>query len=249
VMPAYPAYLLLLSMAIGPDTGPARRWPRVFAAVVLSLGAALALALAASVFLVPTGPMRADIQAALAGGALVAFGLVLCASFFSGIRALEAGQRKGASYLPLFTVGLFLAAGGPWLLGRGLRELTPAVRMMPFFRDMPAGSEFLACVFREPSLVFYSGKKWTVTGDRTEAAAFAARPGPRMIVLPEELTDLDDLLRSKFAAWRGQATQPATRSFAAENDALGLAGYETVFVEGFNVARSSWVRLRVLIRK
>ena len=86
---------------------------------------------------------------------------------------------------------------------------------------MPAGAEFACWKFREPSLVFYSNRRWKILKTAAEAQAFLDGPGPRMLVAPE-----------------GDATSLVPSS-----------NMEVRAVSGINVAKSQFVTVRALYRR
>jgi 4-amino-4-deoxy-L-arabinose transferase-like glycosyltransferase len=111
--------------------------------------------------------------------------------------------------------------------GFWLRAHTPAIELQAAFAEMPADAEFGFYRYREPSLVFYSGRRWQTLRTLNEVRAFAARPGPRLFVMLE--------------TERGQ-------SYRDEIDALDATGYRTESVAGFNIARSRPVTVRAYVR-
>jgi len=105
-------------------------------------------------------------------------------------------------------------------VGFYLRPRTPAIQLVPIYKEMPAGAEFACWKFREPSLVFYSNRRWKILKTAEDAQAFLDRPGPRMLVAPD-----------------------------SDAAALALpANTTSKSVAGINVAKSQWVTVRALCR-
>ncbi|MFH0909608.1 MAG: glycosyltransferase family 39 protein [bacterium] len=106
-------------------------------------------------------------------------------------------------------------------LGLYLRPRTPAIQFLPLYKEMPARAEFACWKFREPSLVFYSNRRWKILKTAEDAQAFLDRSGPRLLVAPE--TDTAGLVLS--------------------------SNIESRTVSGINVAKSQWVTVRALYRR
>lgn len=221
VMPAFPAFFLVLGQAS--EERLTRAWPaRAWFALVLFLPAALAAAVMARAVPAVLPPAFAGARGALMGGS----GLVLA------LAALALLWRLGAarySAVPLLGVAACVV-----VLGTGLRELSPAVGLARLAADMPADAEFGFYKFKEPSLVFYTNRRWETLSRPEDLAAFLAKPGPRMAVAPLRETRAQDLLK-----W-----SPGT-DYSEETAGLEGPGCSAATLEGINIARSSVVRLRV----
>jgi hypothetical protein len=123
------------------------------------------------------------------------------------------------------------------LLGTSLRAVTPAIQLQELLRQLPATAEFASYRYGEPSLVFYSARHWESLSKEPELKEFLARPGPRIVVCQERDVRVDD--RWRKVARRGAGTLPD----------LSDTDYQRVDLQGLNIARTSWVYLRVYYRR
>lgn len=234
VMPAFPAFFLILAQTAGTESAPARRrWSRIFFGAVLSVLTLVALTAFAGAFLIPFDPAYASLYFALIGGASVVLALAALALLWRN------GHAK-RMLLPLLVIAL-----GTYLLGKGLRGATPAVQLQPVFAEMPADAEFAFHRFKEPSIVFYSNRKVHGLNTIEEVAAFLAKPGPRLVVTQEREVKLEKYLKWAAEKAIGRPQPLAARDYSAEVAAIDTNGLHTVSIEGINIARTSGARLRV----
>ncbi len=236
VMPAWPAFFLLLAQAAEADF-PRPRWTRVFFRAVILLLSAVALIVFAAAFLIPFSPPYASLRLTLVGGAGAVIALAALAVLWRAGRTL-------ALLLPLSAIAL-----GALLLGAGLRGACPAVQLQTVFGKMPDAAEFAFYRFKEPSLVFYSNRTWQNLGTIDEVKAFLAKPGPRLVVTQEREVKLEKYL--KWAAEQSVGCQQRLKAkdHTDELAAIDTNGLNTISVEGINVARTSGARLRVFWRE
>ena len=236
VLPAIPAFFLILAHAAGHPGLHAPRWAIPFRAFVFGLMGTAVVALAAAGCWARPGTEFAPLRGVLWGAAALGTGLLIAGGQF---------RHPRGRWL---TVAALTVAAGLGTLGFGLRQVLPAVKLQGVFARMPAGTEFLCYRFREPTLVFYSGRRWALPDTREELAAALARPGPRLAVVIETQVDAGRLLKAKLAEWMGRGSPMEQEDFSAENTGLVLPGYRAEFVEGLNVAKGQWVRLKVIYR-
>jgi hypothetical protein len=113
-----------------------------------------------------------------------------------------------------------------------LRALTATIQLLPAFRGMPTQTECAGFRFGEPSLVFYSNHRWSFLPDATALSAWMTNSGPRFAVCMERETRL----------------RKRTTDYSADLASLPTNGYQQTTIEGLDIARASWVRLRVYRR-
>ena len=128
--------------------------------------------------------------------------------------ALERRRRLIAAWI-------LLAAVAIPAVGYYLRPRTPAIEFKGLFDEMPASAEMACYQFREPSLVFYSNRRWEILKTREAAQAFLEKAGPRLLVAPDK----------------------------EENAGLSSTNITAITVSGFNIARTEWVKVKALYRK
>ena len=232
VMPAFPAFFLILAQAAEAEF-PRPRWTRVFFRAVVLLLSIVAVIVFAGAFLIPFSPSYTSLRLAMVGFAAVVLALAsLAVSWRTG--------RTRQIVLPLITVAL-----GTFLLGTGLRGATPAVQLQPLFNKMPADAEFAFYRFKEPSVVFYSNRKVLGLSTIEEVAAFLAKPGPRLAVTQEREVKLEKYLKWAAEQAIGRPQPLITRDYTAELSAIDTNGLNTISLEGVNIARTAGARLRV----
>jgi 4-amino-4-deoxy-L-arabinose transferase-like glycosyltransferase len=129
---------------------------------------------------------------------------------------------------PLALAGVIVVAVGTAFGAVKLRAATATMRLLP----MPAQAECAGLHFGEPSLVFYSNHRWNFDLDVAGLAAWMTNAGPRFVVCAERETRL-----------RNRVTD-----YSVELAPLPTNGYRQTIVEGLDIARASWVRLRVYRR-
>ena len=235
VLPAFPAFFLVIAQTRAPGFRPpaaARAW---FWFAILLLPAVAAVAAAAALTLRFSADY-AGLRAALLGGAGVVGGLA-----FVGI--LWRFRRFRLLLLPLLVV-----AAATRELAAGLRAVTPAIALRGLCERLPGETEHGFFRFTEPSLVFYTDRRWERLTTVEEANAFLARPGPRVLVTAVEEIRIEDYLEALGSRWRGQEARPVVRDYSEDIARLDTTGYEPLDCPGINIARACSVRVRAYRR-
>lgn len=243
-MPGFPAFSLLVAMFLTGSNRP-KEGPGLLAALCLLL-AALGGALW---WFAPRSGADAALIPVLEQGGLLLAGLGLISWM-----GMEVGLKgKGPATAIIAGVAVLILSSRIMHVADELRLTNPAINVaaaMPRLGDTPtidpSKQKRIGYVFAEPSLVFYAGYPWSFAGKQASAEKmFAqAKSGATLVVLDREWT-LSDWFKSPLSS--GQ--QPS-RDQRAENDAL-LQRYPAAGVEevtGLDLARSSWVELRVIVR-
>jgi 4-amino-4-deoxy-L-arabinose transferase-like glycosyltransferase len=232
VIPAFPAFFLIIGQLAQPQvTMP--RWTCVWFWGVLLLGALIAGAALGEVFRIPAGESYSPLRDTLAGAGCIILALIVLA-------VLWRFGSVAASVVPLIVV-----AGSMFWLGSGLRAVTPALRLQQLFNQMPADTTYGGYRFMEPSLVFYADHLWEPVGSVDRLKEFMAKPGPRLAVCTEREIRPTDYFRWRL---RGGQGKPKVISREAELAQIPAEGYRESVVDGFDVANSTWVTLRVYQR-
>lgn len=145
----------------------------------------------------------------------------------------------------MMAMSILLAAASLILFGRTLRAEHPVIRIAPALQSVPADKDLLAWGFTEPSLVFYSDRRWTMLSklDRVKERLSKGRAGA-VVLLRREWT-----LSDRLKQWRTGSPITTSKDHHTETDALSssLPGARIIDVEGYNLARSSWIELRLIL--
>ncbi len=227
VLPAFPAFFLLLGDALVVPAPEARG--RVWFRIVIGFHLALALVLAVAALAVSWPGPRGGLACALGSLAAVWMGLILLVSSLMPLRRL-----RMAAALLLVAVGLAGAGGS-------LQRVSASRHACAVLEQLPPAARARAWRFQEPSLVFYGARTWKWLPDLKEVGRMLRLSGPAAVVLLEK--------EWKLEAWLPLVGdgKPA-RDFTADLDALDASGWAVHTVDGLNPARGTWVRLRLLTR-
>jgi 4-amino-4-deoxy-L-arabinose transferase-like glycosyltransferase len=234
VMPGFPAFFLLLGQVVdvpAETRGYGRAWFWASLAIPVAVGV-----FAAYMTVWPDLPASMKgLQKAFGGLASLLLGLGLTA-------LLVRYGAKGLAWTPLLAacVGISLLAGG-------LRQVSPVVQMTAIFRKMPAEAEYIGYQFTEGSLVFYSGRPWTLTDDAGVLQRRLAKPGSRLAVILESEKKLDEVLWQK-AAGKQIGGEEAASGKVGPALPEAASGYAEACVQGLNFGNFKWIRLRLLYR-
>ncbi|MDE1171685.1 MAG: glycosyltransferase family 39 protein [Verrucomicrobium sp.] len=221
ILPAFPAFFLLLAQAPGLH-GPLPRWARVFAGGVLALWGIILLALGAVIVAAPWTPELRHLRAALLGLWTVLGGLMFLA-------LLWRGNLFRLAWVPVLAV-----SAGFLILGTSLRPLLPALAVAEASATLPADAACLAYGFTEGSLIFYTGRRWAFP----ENPAALNGPGPLLSVALEREIGIGPALE---AIWKRR--EPKVRVLPPV-----LTG-PVREASGIDFARASWVTIAYSVKE
>lgn len=260
VMPGFPAAMMLL-MCTG-DLGLAGAWGRVLRwGCPLLIGVPGLALLALGQGWLPRPLPLVGAAAGLCGWlglfllCLAGLGALLVAlSTSQALRRFQAGRWV---MMPLCVVAVGVCLAKDSALLRGLH---PAVQLAGLAGPLPAQVDLVGWQFQEPSLVFHFHHHWRFPSKLAAVQERMARPGARVVVLLRREWTLNRALQE---VRQGKARTPVPtptqasmgfamdKDFSPEVDALIAAhpGYEVREFTGLNAARSSWVELRMLVRR
>ena len=226
VLPGFPAFFLLLGAGFTPaNLAALARWARITMTVFLAV-----FGLAAGVALVLV--VRAELPSGLEPLRSAVVGVLVTLGGFLVVAAAGWGRRVGVVVL-----GVLLMSAGAWRMGTGLRAVSPGVTLGPALRALPAGTRYLGSRFAEPSIVFYSGAKWTFSDQPESLAEMLAQPGPVAVVVLERECDPLGFFTGRLR--RRDYPQPSGLAEVAQRQQT---------VEVFNLGRSRWQTLSVWVR-
>lgn len=226
-----------------------------------------AFAVLAGRWLVEGGRWPARLAAGLALAPALSGGVALTLAEWPG--AGEMGPMLGSAgwlLLVLAAAGFCLAArprGPAWAWALCLmpvaalsthhlcaeaRAVSATTRVMTAMQEeeVSAARPWLGWNYTEPSLVFYSGRRWEFTSKAREVGAFLeACPDGGVVALAREWT-LDARFKALLSG--GRLDEPSRDETAALAALLERHPLLTVraTTQGFNAARMSWVEVRLL---
>ena len=235
VMPGFAAFFLIMAQVLEMPVEP-RRWTKHWHRIVLAAAVVVICVVLLWLLLIPFQSAVADLRWCLWGMIGILSGLVTMAVLF---------HLGGKRWMWLSVV---IVAVGLMALGTGMRRVSPAVQLVPLFEAMPAESEYMGYRFTEGTLVFYSNRRWVMTGNIDETRQFFSRSGPRMVVCLKTEKKLDRYLKWQWHKWRGQSIPMKTRDYSDKIDTFDTAGYHFKEIQGLNLGRFTWVTLSVYYR-
>lgn len=236
VLPAFPALFLILGqIAQLPKEQPA--WVHWWARGVLLLYVLISLALLGLVVFSPWTEAYFSLRLVL----LSLWG------FFTGLLFLGLFFRAHRwRWLPLAIGQMAICL---MMLGSSLRTLSPALVVGEVARELPPESRFVARGFSEPSLVFYTNRQWQLDQSLAEVQTAFNTAGPCLVVVLEEERKLDRTFKWLWSQWTGGRQEMKVDRFTAELESLPLSGWKQRECSGLNLARSSWVRVKIFWRE
>ena len=232
VLPAFPAFFLILGQALGLKA-PLPRWPRYIAWGILGFWAVVVLALTAVIVGAPWLPPFASLRLALIGLATILGGLVLLGVLFEIDR------------IPAMRGAVVLVAVGFLMLGTSLRPLEPAIRVAELAKGMPPETRFVAYGFTEGSLIFYTDRHWELEGAPVGSPAEMFGPGPEVVVQLEQEIKIGSALKWLWGRMLGR--DPILQ---VDSSPAACPNTETpVEISGINFARASWETISVIVSR
>lgn len=251
LLPGFPAFCLLLGQAATTSARPRAASLAIFWSIwsVGFLGGCFAIS---TTLVRPWEPRYEALRTALLALAgillsLCLLALVAKAALFSD-SAASSGTRP---FRPLLFIGLafpmLALAGAFWLLGSSLRTVEPALALRSLWKDLPPKTVFLASGYTEPSLVFYSGRRWIMDAGREEQPSTPSGGArPAFSVRLDRESTLQDAFAWLFSG-RAPNRDPSSAS-PSNNFRSDASGFQATRVEGFDSARFSWVVLEIRLR-
>lgn len=241
VLPAFPALALLIGQAMSLDRSA---WPRGALRIGWTFTGVMAVLLLTALAVVWLGNIPAEAEALR--GAFVGVVAVLL-GFLLGLCACL-GRR-----LWLAGVGLAAVVLGAFAMGQSLRQTSITAGSATWVEGLPTNARFLGAGFSEPSLVFYTGRRWAFAQNAGELADTVRQPGPLVIATVVEETDPLDFFSAGVRQRFGKKTKPRVRSgpieFAGALSSMASAdGWHSRDVVGFNLGRTRWQHLRIWTR-
>ena len=231
VMPGFPAFFLLLGMSLATmwktnsGRGGIFRWTYLGGLLLVSSIVMIGAGMSACGL---TGDLR-SLVASLGG---LQLGLAII-----GIASCRRQRWLAAAAL----IGVSVTLSHSSVL---LRRLHPVVQIQPVLRGK---GEAIAWQFTEPSLVFYGDRPWKFLSKLPKVGERMKNGQADVVVCLDREWTLNHWIKSRR---QGAAVSP-DRDNSTTLDQLGsvASSYTMTSISGLNLARSSWVELRVWKRK
>ncbi|HEU5081366.1 MAG TPA: glycosyltransferase family 39 protein [Opitutaceae bacterium] len=242
VLPAFPALFLLLAQAI---TLPRTEWPRGARRLAWSVLAIFFVIVVVALIAVRIAILPENIEplrSPMTGVFLVLIGFVLFATAL-----LRRWPLLGVVAACVLLPGIIAMA-------KGLRRTSLTAESDGWPQRIVGDARCVGAGFSEPSVVFYSGRQWLFPQNEAELEAVIAAPGP--LVVASVLEEADPLkffvngVAERFGIKRVTKFSPGSADVARVlSMRTTQAGWESHEVEGFNLGRTRWQRLRIAVRR
>lgn len=226
-LPGFPAFFLLLGLTWNrASTPPLPRWGLRLRQVLLGISALGSILLLAGAPLMPPGGWRLI----LAGAGLALGGLTLA--------PVLAPRAFPLRLLPAaLIVGIGISG-----VATGLRDVHVVLRLQQALDALPPETACHVLNYREPSLVFYSRRRWTSSSNAQTVAAALRSDDPVCVVVLEQETRIGTLLAENLRRRLGRTPRPTGRDYRDGHDPLPTDA-RIASVEGLSPARGVIARL------
>lgn len=147
----------------------------------------------------------------------------------------------------LVTISTFAAAAVLFsIMATNLRQYHPAVQLQSLLSNEDESRQFVGCGFTEPSLVFYANAKspWRFQGDLKELPSLLSDPSDSSVVVAMTREWHWGKIATQW--WKNQPILPSRDERENITSAVDPALYTTKLIQGYNIARSTWVELSVI---
>jgi 4-amino-4-deoxy-L-arabinose transferase-like glycosyltransferase len=243
VMPGYPGFIVLLAVAWHQRHSSSRARD---ARLAIALTGILAVLLATAWVATQTIEIQ---HAAIHELSLIALAVLTLVLVAGGAVACMVWRKGDANRLAWVAgAAIFLIGASLVPLGRALRARSVPVKIASHLRDIPPQTVLHGCGYTEPSLVFYTDHPWRFTDAVHQAKErLDAEDTMAVVVLKREWT-LDRWWKS---LWNGNpAAAAAAKDHSVFLDGLLKRSPDVEFhvIEGFNMARFSWVEIVLLLK-
>jgi 4-amino-4-deoxy-L-arabinose transferase-like glycosyltransferase len=220
VLPAFPALMLLAFAGTG-EIAPnwPRRWFTGYHAVfcVLIVGLALWLLF---------GPTMNDIKPMMLGFVAILMGLQFTAVNFETKHTVRIGM------------GLAMLVMGSCLACFGMRKVALSPQVARYASSVDG--HLAAVGYTEPSLVYYSGKTWSMHASNAQGLEEALATKPSMLVVLRNQSDMGTMLGFNHR-------KPKETEGAKLAEEKLTAGYVRTSAEGLNIGRFSWTTVDIYL--
>lgn len=240
-MPAYPAILLLL---FRPDAAAQRRSLPARATHWVIHGAVATAAVAMLGWMTLWPPVG---EVAVLRLPLMALAATLLALQAVALAIARDAAATHASRLPKPALAAAVAVAAlTATFAVSIRPAALPVRLQAIIGEAPEATRLIARGYTEPSLVFYAGAPWDLSGEPLSAAMLEG-DAPVLLLVRSAEFPLDRLLRPG-APPLPPADVDAALGRAGLRSVLGDAPLQRRVIRGLNFARSTWTEIVLLWR-
>jgi hypothetical protein len=224
-MPGFAAFFILLGSVLSGKSSVG-----VFGGIYLAFINIL------GVFILAVGARGLGAPTSGLGPVLIAVGALFVAISFVGV-ASALNQKA------FMAVALLFVAMSVGKIGQAIRAIHPVVAMQSVIKGSKEQGEAVAWQFTEPSLVFYGERPFKMLS-KIKQIEDRMRKGKTDVIVCEKR---EWTLNHAIQQWRKGEAQTTDKDFSADVERLSTLAtqYEAHDFAGFNLARASWVEIRV----
>lgn len=223
VLPGFPAFFLLLGRTLCDLRFS--RWIRAPGVGLSLLAIGLVGAAAWCFFVFRSDPARVALARGVGGMVLMLVGLAMVGWSLPAKRGLAV-----VSALAIF-------ACGTWVAAKAMRVTSLSVHIASIAEQQPDSIDLVGIGFAEPSLVFYSGRRWRFVSADDVSSCLRDDTPSLVVSLERECEPLGWMM--------GRPHWSVAKTWQPPED----GSWETLHLEGFNPGRSRWQEVAVAVRR
>jgi len=139
---------------------------------------------------------------------------------------------------------LLLTMISQYILGGNMRKVSPVIPIARIIEGLPEGTRLVGVEFEEPSLVFYTGRKWDFSVDKEDLVDdIRSETGRRTCYIVLEHEQIIDQLINE--GWGGKPAE-YRKELGIDLKQIASGTHVVIHQKGLNFARMRWSEIVVL---